>query len=80
MTDDLLEIPAFLDRRLNGIKLDRRPIAIRPSPVLPSTWATLEERGKQKARGRIAKMKTRMADRAALDAGKTWDVVRGGWR
>lgn len=33
-----------------------------------------------KSRARIAKMKSNMADRAAVKAGKTWDAYRGKWR
>ena len=39
-----------------------------------------KEREKQKTRARISKMKSRLADKAAVRAGKKWDGVNGGWK
>lgn len=78
-TIDLWEIPDFLKLK----KGDRRPVGkakVLAMPVTPSAWARIQERKKLKARARIGKMKAVLADRQALKDGKTWDVVRGGWR
>lgn len=88
MTDDL-DIPDFLRREKS--KPPSRPGGGLDKPQL--TGAALcgtEERWKQyeaaqreqrqrKSRGRVAKMLAVRSDRAAVEAGKRWDVKTGRW-
>jgi hypothetical protein len=50
----------------------------------PESWRRLEQQRKAqrkvKARGRVAKMLARKADREAATAGLVWDTMRGAWR
>ena len=78
--DDNLEIPDFLNRKTNGLKPERGPAKVFAMAISPSSWERLEERRKEKSRGRVAKMLARKAERAAVAAGKVWDTERGGWR
>lgn len=78
--DDNLIIPDFLDRKKNGVRSATGKATVYAMPIKPSSWERLEERRKEKARGRIAKMLARKAEREAVAAGKTWDAVRGGWK
>lgn len=81
MRDDDLTIPEFL-RRLPCARSQHDPLP--PAAAQPeeqrSAWVRIDERKRQKSRGRVAKMKAKMADREAMRAGKVWDTVTGRWR
>lgn len=81
MNDDFPEIPDFLKRSKNEPRVTySTPATVYAMPVKPDAWERIKQQKKEKARGRIAKMKARMADKEAIAAGKTWDTVNGGWR
>jgi hypothetical protein len=85
MTDDLA-IPAFL--RISKRDRARAWRTFKPAaPAVPQAVDKNAERlalfaaqRKEKSRGRVAKMLAKRSDRAAVEAGKVWDTVRGGWR
>ncbi len=93
MTLDL-EIPDFLNLRLSQAERDAAAAQLprhAPARIDQPRELTADEKTAQrlaafralkreKSRGRVAKMKARMSDKAALAAGLKWDVVRGGWR
>lgn len=81
---DLLEIPEFLKRTPGDKPKPAKPAEIVAAPLSDESWKRLEAVRKEqkliKARGRVAKMLARKADKAAAAAGKVWDTKHGGWK
>jgi hypothetical protein len=89
--EDPLEIPAYLrvsqeERAAAWERHEKHRLYILhegpPKEVLPEVQAELDaqaERKRIKAGTRIGEMKAKLADRAAVKAGKRWDARNGRW-
>lgn len=84
MTDDDLDIPAFLKReKTNPIRDNNTTVPAVKHTAEQEKWRIMEQqrrdRRKTKTSARIAKMKAVKADRDAVAAGKTWNADKGQW-
>jgi hypothetical protein len=76
-----LDIPKFLQRKRGEAPQSyTSPPSSWSNATTASSWQVIDEQKKRKSRGRVARMKQKLADRAARDSGKTWDANKGLWR